>query len=509
MQAAIYARFGNTDKRQHYIKRAALYARYSSDNQRYESITAQLRCSEEYCARKHYQVVKIYKDEAISGTSVVRRDAFQQMILDSADDVFDVVIFHKIDRNARNEIDYYTNVDRLAKNGVSYEYSAEGIDVTTANGKLTEGIKVAVAAWYSRNLSLEIKKGKKETALQGKHNGGSAPFGYDVADGKYIINESEAAAVKTIFEMRSKEAGYTAIIDWLNKHGYKTKRGNAFGKNSLHDILINKKYIGVLQHNKTTKHNSHALNVNCIEIKNALPAIIDENLFYAVQGKMQKYVSGGRRKAVVDYALSGKVFCACGSGMYGYTSGRTSKHYYHYVCKDKVYKHSGCKSPRLKKDELENLVFNLLTKELLYSRDEILSYFEKLNNNTEVKQQLTQLKKQIKKREQKLSRLLDLYSDTGDAAIADKYKTVKYELATIKKEYSELEKSQHGVDIKEVGAYLDYLVSQKVEDVDKKQLFDLFVNKITVYDKNIEVNFNINVYSTMVALTGIEPVISP
>ena len=98
--------------------RAALYARYSSDNQRYESITAQLRCSKEYCAQKHYDVVKIYTDEAISGTSVAGRTGFQQMILESGDGIFDVVIFHKIDRNARNEIDYYTNIDRLKKNGV-------------------------------------------------------------------------------------------------------------------------------------------------------------------------------------------------------------------------------------------------------------------------------------------------------------------------------------------------------------------------------------------------------
>ena len=489
--------------------RAALYARYSSDNQRYESIMAQLRCSEEYCARKHYQIVKIYKDEAISGTSVAGREAFQQMILDSSDDIFDVVIFHKIDRNARNEIDYYTNVDRLIKNGVTYEYSAEGIDVSTANGKLTEGIKVAVAAWYSRNLSLEIKKGKKETALQGKHNGGSAPFGYDVTDGKYVINENEAAAVKTIFDMRSKGAGYAAIIDWLNAHGYKTKRGNAFGKNSLHDIFVNKKYLGILQHGKTTKHNSHALNVNCIEIKNALPAIISEDVFYAVQSKMQLHAAGGRQKAKVSYALSGKVFCSCGSPMYGYTSGRNGKQYHHYVCKDKVYKRSGCNSPRLKKDELENIVFNLLSKDLLFSRNEILKNFENLNNNDDTKQRLTLLQKQIKKREEKISRLLDLYSETGDAVIADKYKSTKVELAAIKKEYSALESSQNGVDVKEVSHYLDYIANQQVQAIDKKELFDIFVDKIIVSQQNIEVNFKVEVYSTVVALTGIEPVISP
>lgn len=95
------------------MKRAAIYARYSSDNQHYESITAQLRACREYCKQRGYIVVKVYTDEAISGTSTAGREAFQQMILDSADDIFDVVVFHKIDRNARNEIDYYNQYSPL------------------------------------------------------------------------------------------------------------------------------------------------------------------------------------------------------------------------------------------------------------------------------------------------------------------------------------------------------------------------------------------------------------
>lgn len=488
--------------------RAALYARYSSDNQRAESITAQLRCSEEYCARKHYNIVKIYKDEAISGTSVAGRTGFQQMILESADDIFDVVIFHKIDRNARNEIDYYTNVDRLVKNGVTYEYSAEGIDVSTANGKLTEGIKVAVAAWYSRNLSLEIKKGKKETALQGKHNGGTAPLGYDVVGGKYIINDFEARAVKQIFAMRAAGCGYGKIIDWLNENGYKSKRSNAFGKNSLHDILVNKKYIGILLHNKTTKHNSHALNVDCIEVENALPAIIDKELFYQVQSTLRKN-TGGKNKATVVYALSGKVFCACGSMMNGYTSGTKGRKYHHYVCHAKTYKRSGCTSPRLKKEQLEDIVFQQLKSELILSRDEILAHFEQLNKNNETKKQLKSLNREMQKRQQKLFRLLDLYAETGDAAVADKYKQAKSEFAAVKKEYAALESTQNGVNIKDVERYLDYLSSSNFDDEDKKQLFDIFVNRILVKGNNIELDFNVEVYNTVVALTGIEPVISP
>lgn len=489
--------------------RAALYARYSSDNQRYESITAQLRCSKEYCVRKNYQIVKIYKDEAISGTSVAGRASFQQMILESADDIFDVVIFHKIDRNARNEIDYYTNVDRLIKNGVSYEYSAEGIDVSTANGKLTEGIKVAVAAWYSRNLSLEVKKGKKETALQGKHNGGTAPLGYDVVDGRYKINEHEAHAVKHIFEMRANGSGYAAIIDWLNAYGYKTKRGNAFGKNSIHDILANRKYIGIYQHNKTTKHNSHGINADMIEIKDALPAIIDINLFNKVQSQMEQYASGGRKRAKVIYALSGKIFCECGAPMYGYTSGRDGKQYHHYVCKNKVYKRTGCPSPRLKKEELENIVFDLLAKELMYNRKEIINSFKEKNKNTEINKRLKVVDKELLKEQQRMSRLLDLYSYTGDNAVAEKYKEAQAKIGLLKKEKSDLQNQQAGIDIAMVEKYLDEVAAKTLDIADKKTLFDLFVRKIDVKQGNLSVDFKIKIYSTMVALTGIEPVISP
>ena len=94
-------------------------------------------------------------------------------------------------------MDYYASVSKLLELGIRYEYSAEGIDVSTPNGKLTEGVKVAVAAFFSRDLSIKIKRGKKENTLQKKHNGGIAPLGYDIAaDGTYIINDYEAVAVK-------------------------------------------------------------------------------------------------------------------------------------------------------------------------------------------------------------------------------------------------------------------------------------------------------------------------
>ena len=88
------------------MKKAVLYARYSSDNQREESIAAQLRACREHCSRKGYIIVQEYFDEAKSGRSD-NRPAYQKMLADAKKKSFDIIVFHKIDRNARNEYDYY------------------------------------------------------------------------------------------------------------------------------------------------------------------------------------------------------------------------------------------------------------------------------------------------------------------------------------------------------------------------------------------------------------------
>jgi hypothetical protein len=84
--------------------RAAIYARYSSDNQREESIDAQIRAIKEYCARNSISIVKVYADEARSATTA-DRPSFLQLIKDSALDIFDAVIVHKLDRFSRARYD--------------------------------------------------------------------------------------------------------------------------------------------------------------------------------------------------------------------------------------------------------------------------------------------------------------------------------------------------------------------------------------------------------------------
>jgi site-specific DNA recombinase len=174
--------------------RAAAYARYSSDNQREESIDAQLRAIREYCDRNGIRLVKIYTDEARSATTD-DRPGFLQMIQDSALGLFDAVIVHKLDRFSRDRYDSAFYKRQLKKNGVRLISVLENLD-DSPESIILESVLEGMAEYYSRNLAREVMKGMKETALQCKHTGGKPPLGYDVApDGTYVINEQEAKAV--------------------------------------------------------------------------------------------------------------------------------------------------------------------------------------------------------------------------------------------------------------------------------------------------------------------------
>jgi site-specific DNA recombinase len=142
--------------------------------------------------------------------------------------------------------------------------------------------------YYSKNLAREVMKGLQENACQAKFNGGIPPLGYDIVDGKYIINEKETETVRLIFDLYAQGYGYRHIIDELNLRGYRTKKGKPFSKNSIYEILKNEKYTGKYIFNKVTKKNHRMVKEDIIVIDNAIPAIIDEDLFREVQKKMEE-----------------------------------------------------------------------------------------------------------------------------------------------------------------------------------------------------------------------------
>lgn len=307
------------------IPRVAQYARFSSDNQRSESIDAQIRAMNQFCKQNRWQVVATYTDEARSATTD-NRPQFQQMISDSGKGIFDIVLVHKLDRFSRDRYDSAIYKKRLKKNSVKLCSVLERMD-DSPESIMMESVLEGMAEYYSKNLSREVMKGMNETALQCKHTGGCCPLGYTLnAEKRLEIDEHEAEAVKIIFQMFADGHGYTAIINYLNEHGYKTKRGCLFGKNSLYEILANEKYTGVFVFNKSAakadgKRNNHSYKTSdkVIRIEGGCPAIVSKKLFEKVQRiRERNRRNTGQYHAKEFYLLTGKVFCGiCGKRIQG------------------------------------------------------------------------------------------------------------------------------------------------------------------------------------------------
>lgn len=166
--------------------RAAAYARFSSDNQRDESIDAQLRAIYKFAQDNGYEIVAEYIDRAKTGTND-RREDFQRMIADSASGDFEAVIVHKLDRFARSRYDSAFYKRTLKTNGVQLVSVLEHFG-SEPESIIMEGLLESMSEYYSANLSREVKKGQMENALACKHTGGQPPLGYHVTpDLRYEI----------------------------------------------------------------------------------------------------------------------------------------------------------------------------------------------------------------------------------------------------------------------------------------------------------------------------------
>lgn len=325
----------------------ALYARFSSNNQREESISAQLRAMHKYCEDYGYNIVGEYCDEAKSGTNT-NREEFQRMMDDSKLDKFDAVIVHKLDRFSRNRNDAFLYKSALKKRGIKLISVLESNIDESPEGKFMEGVIESVNEYTVNNIARETMKGLKENAYNCISTGGIPPLGYDIVDKKYVINEHEAEAVRMIFEMVDNGYGYTEIIKRLNALGYKTKHGNSFGKNSLRDLITNERYKGVYVYNKRScskllpfarSNRRYNDEEDIIRIDGGCPQIVSKELWERVN-KVRTAVNK-KSNSTHPYLLTGLVRCDnCGFKFQGNirNHNNTNKQYTTYRCGGRVNK---------------------------------------------------------------------------------------------------------------------------------------------------------------------------
>ena len=494
--------------------KAVAYARFSSDNQRDESIDAQLRAIEEYTNKNNIQIVKTFIDRAKSATSA-NRPEFQNMIkyCETDNTGISMVIVHKLDRFSRDKYDSAMYKQKLKLKGIRVVSVLENLD-NSPESLILESVIEGMAQYYSANLAREVAKGQKENALKALHNGGDAPLGYDVAfDKTYLINEEEAQAVKIIFDMYVNGYSYSNIIDKLNDLGYKTKRGNKFGKNSLHGILSNEKYTGVYVFNKTQrkgvngKRNGHKQKSEeeIIKVEGGMPQIIDKDVFLQAQEMMQKRKkSPGSHKATTLYLLTGIIRCGeCGHAMQG--NKRKDKYgndYISYRCGCRKQKRD-CKNKEIKRDYLEEFILTELEKHIL--NDEAIPVLSKeLNERLKTKsndnhEMLNNLRYKLEKVNKEIENILNaIMSGIVNNMLKDKLDELERVKVNLEVKINELSTESNGseaINITEdqirgmFRRFKDFVLTRNLPEC-KKFISD-YVKAVIVYRDYVEVIFNI------------------
>lgn len=449
-----------------------IYARYSSDNQREESIEGQLRECKDFANRNDITIVDTYIDRAFSAKTD-NRPSFQKMIRDSAKNQFDVIIVWKLDRFARNRYDSAHYKAQLRKNGVKVVSATEAIS-EGAEGIILESVLEGMAEYYSAELAEKVIRGQTENAMKCKFNGGPVTFGYYIDDEQHFqIDEETATYINEIYNAYDSGMTMKEIAEDLNNKGVSNVRGGRFTINIISKILSNRRYIGEYRFRD-------------IVVPDGIPAIVDKDLFDRVQASLEKNKhASAKYKADDEYILTTKLYCGkCKSFMVGESgTNHQGLTYRYYKCIDAKRKR-GCDKKAVKKEYIEDAVLNAVASALT-NDDYISSLIDALlefqeSENTDLKL----LQQKLSKTNNKINNILNAIEQ---GIITDSTKQRLQELESKKKDI-EVQIAQEEISKPKYTReqYQQFFNNAKIADLkdqtQRKALINYFVNAVVLYD---------------------------
>ena len=474
-----------------------IYARYSSEKQKEESIEGQLRECKAFAKRNAIHIVDTYIDRALSAKTD-NRPSFQKMIKDSTKKSFDVIIVWKLDRFARNRYDsaHYKSV--LRKNGVKVVSATETIS-EGAEGILLESLLEGMAEYYSAELSEKVVRGLTENALKCLYNGGTLPIGYVVdANQQYQVDPVTAPAVLEAFKLYASGTTMQQLADKFNLAGIRTTRNGKLDTDNITSMLHNRKYIGEYRYRD-------------IVIPGGIPSIVPEELFNRVQERMAANKKApAKHKAEDEYLLTTKLYCGkCKCFMVGESgTGRSGQVHRYYKCVSAKHK-KGCDKKSVKKEWIENIIIDQIQRIIL--DDELIERladmaFERQGANTT----LPILHQQYAETERSINNFLNAIQQ---GIITESTKQRLEELEQLKSEISvqiaKEEIKQPTLSRDQILFWFHRLRKMDVKKLEhRRRLIDSFINSIYLFDDHMVITFNYKDGSKTIPFEEIEKAIN-
>ena len=369
------------DNRAFEAMKAAIYCRVSTDNQEAEgtSLQTQLEACRNYCQDKGHDVTYHFA-EACSGLTLDRPKLNELRESVRAGDI-DLVVIYCLDRLSRDPTHGVILTQELEKHNVTLEAVTETVD-SSELGKLVSYIRGFASKLEAEKIKERTLRGKREKAKGGKipHGGFARLYGYDYdrTSKKRVVNETEAYWVKQMYGWLVNDGLSTNAITYrLRDLSAPTKRSRYWNRSSVIEILKNRAYTG-----KTYAFtfyqgtNRRKPQDEWIEIPDATPAIISEELFKAVQMQLKLNYEKSPRNTKQQYLLRSHVFCQqCGRAYFGHID-RVIR-YYRCSGKNRITSPlNRCSNRNWRADEIEALVWEK-TKAIIDNPELIIAEIEK------------------------------------------------------------------------------------------------------------------------------------
>ena len=320
--------------------RCAIYTRKSTEEglqQEFNSLDAQREASEAFIAsQKHegWQVITDHFDDGGYTGGNMDRPALKRLLAAVEARTVDCIVVYKVDRLSRSLLDFARIIEVFDRNGVSFVAVTQQFNTTSSLGRLTLNILLSFAQFEREIISERTRDKMSAARRKGKWIGGHPVLGYDIdpKGGRILVNPQEAEQVRTLFGLYLELGSLLPVLQEAERRGLLTKQwttedgkvrgGQRISKGTLHGLLTNAIYTGMVDHKGTLYPGEHE-------------RIIEQNTWDRVHETLRRNNAdnGASLKNKYGALLRGLLFCVpCGTPMVHTYTTRKSKRYRYYVC---------------------------------------------------------------------------------------------------------------------------------------------------------------------------------
>ncbi len=504
------------------------YCRVSTDERdQRNSLVSQQKFFETYFKQHpNWNNVRIFADEGLSGTSLEKRDEFNEMLFLARLGGVDLILTKEVSRFSRNLQDLLNIVEELRDRKVYIWFLSD--DINTESNDYREKLSLAgqSAEQESLRTSRRVRWGQMQQMERGRVFGRKEMFGYNIETDKndqqhFVIIPEEAEIIKQIFRWFSMGDGTFRIAKRLEQMGIKTKRyKNGWSNTVILRILRNEKYVGDLAQGKTytpdalkhkKKYNRGESARYYTRDHHLESAIIDRELWDKVQAILQDNAPPDEVKAKYSnrYWTSGKIFCGCCGGRYvSMRKKQKSIPYKAWVCYNNNQRglphdiingmgetvHVGCVGKRVNDRVLQLAVHDVLTEYIIPHKREIIDTLqEEYCNNTKPKdngKEIDATRKAIETKQKEMAELTALYvqKKIPDEAYSTTINLYNDQILELRFQLTELQKTPNTasaeIRYKDFISQIEGLVDLQENDI-TEGLYARVTRKVIVHPDNI------------------------